>query len=174
MANEELLRKIELFAEMTDEELQAVGKCIDEEIVQADQTVIEEGKPGKALYLIKTGKVQIMKNLGKSEIAIAELQAGSAFGEMSLLDDFPSSASVKTVEESEFLTIGRLDLNVLLNWDTVLASKMWRSFARMLSGRLRDANNKITDSLLMKQKDKKTREVTKDILATSHRGDTGN
>lgn len=167
MAYEELLKNIEIFAEMSEEELAAVGKCVSEATVPAGKTVIAEDETGEALYLIREGKVHVLKSVGESEVQIAELEKGAAFGEMSLLDDFPSSATVRTAEDSVFLTIGRLDLNVLLSWDTVLAAKMWRSFARMLSGRLRDANDKIIGAFLTQSQDEAAMQATRRILAAS-------
>ena len=76
---------------------------------------------------------------------LAELEPGKAVGEMSLIDSYPTSATVIAVEESDLIAVGRLDLNVLLNWNPILAAKMWRSFTRMLSERLRGMNEQMLE-----------------------------
>jgi CRP-like cAMP-binding protein len=91
--------------------------------------------------------VTVEKTLGERRIRLAELGPGAAFGEMSLIDNIPTSATVTAVAPVQLLLISRLDLNVLLNWDTVLAAKMWRSFTEMLCHRLRSTNEKLSERL---------------------------
>ena len=138
-----MLRETPLFRHLEADELEAVAKCVREDSFQAGQTIIEEGAPGQALYIVRRGKVRVEKQAQDKKLTLAELGEGQAFGEMSLIDSFPTSASVVAVEPSELASIGRLDLNVLLNWDTILAAKMWRSFTEMLSVRLREMNDRM-------------------------------
>ena len=91
------------------------------------------------------GSFRVEKRSKGKAVTLTELGPGAAFGEMSLLEASPTSASVVAAKEGELLSIGRLDLNVLLNWNTVLASKMWRSFALQLSQRLRDTNDRLLE-----------------------------
>ena len=147
MTHVELLRATELFAKLTNDELAAVERCVVEHEAKAGEVLIREGQPGQSLYLLRKGKVLVEKSVGEQRVKLAELGEGAAFGEMSLIDSAPTSASVTAVEASSLLVISRLDLNVLLTWDTVLGSKMWRSFTEMLCTRLRAANEKMAGSL---------------------------
>ena len=139
----EILKETPLFQNLDNEELDAVAKCVRETRFAAGDTVIQEASPGEALYIVRTGLVKVEKETADKKLVLAELGPGQAFGEMSLIDSYPTSASVTASEPSELLTISRLDLNVLLNWNTILASKMWRSFTEMLSVRLRDMNERM-------------------------------
>jgi CRP-like cAMP-binding protein len=143
MTHVELLRGTEIFAKLTDAELDAVARCISDQEAAAGDIVIREGQPGESLYVIRSGRVLIEKTHADRKIKLTELGRGAVFGEMSLIDSFPTSATVTAIEASSFLAIGRLDLNVLLTWDTVLGSKMWRSFTEMLCYRLRATNLKL-------------------------------
>ena len=171
MTHQEMLKTIDMFAELTDEELDAAENCIEEVSAGDGETIVEEGVPGERLYLIRSGKVRVLRTVETREVTIAELGPGKVFGEMSLLDDSPASASVRALEACQFLVIGRLDLNVLLSWDTILAAKLWRSFARMLSRRLRDTNESIVRRLVSPSgADEKTLEVSREVLARSEGG----
>ncbi|MEM7247072.1 MAG: cyclic nucleotide-binding domain-containing protein [Acidobacteriota bacterium] len=137
------LKDTELFAALTDEELTEVVNVVVQREVEAGAVLVEEGRPGEALFLVHEGKVKVEKTSGGDTITLAELGAGAAVGEMSLLDDSPTSARVSAVEPTTVLSISRLDLDVLLNWNTVLAAKMWRSFTKVLSQRVRDMNDRV-------------------------------
>jgi CRP-like cAMP-binding protein len=143
MTEVDLLRATELFAKLTAEELDSVARCVAERDVAPGEVLIREDQPGQSLFLLRHGKVAVEKTLAGRTIRLAELGPGAVFGEMSLIDNFPTSASVVAVEPCSLLLIGRLDLNVLLNWDTVLAAKMWRSFTEMLCYRLRSTNERL-------------------------------
>ena len=147
MTHTDLLRQTELFAKLGEDELAAVAKCILEQSAAAGELIIREGQPGEALYVLKSGRVLVEKSHGDKKIKLAELTPGAVFGEMSLIDNFPTSATVTALQASTFLAIGRLDLNVLLTWDTVLGAKMWRSFTEMLCYRLRATNLKLMQRL---------------------------
>ena len=66
---------------------------------------------------------------------------GSVFGEMSLLEPVPTSATVTALEPSRLLGLKRDDLDELLTGRAELAAKIWRSFALQLSQRLRHASD---------------------------------
>jgi CRP/FNR family transcriptional regulator/CRP/FNR family cyclic AMP-dependent transcriptional regulator len=147
MTHIELLQGTELFAKLSAEELTAVARCVVERQAEAGELLIKEGQPGEALFLIESGKVVVEKSVRDKKVQLATLGPGAVFGEMSLIDSFWTSASVTTTAPTRLLVLGRLDLNVLLTWDTLLASKMWRSFTEMLCHRLRATNEKLFERL---------------------------
>ena len=140
-----ILKGTEFFHDLDAEELDAVSKCVSEESFKAGDIIIEENKPGENLYLIRKGKVVVEKKTKEGSARLATLVPGQCFGDMSLIDDSPTSATVKAIEDSELLAIGRIDLNVLLNWNTNLAAKMWRAFTKILNHRIRGMNEKLIE-----------------------------
>ncbi len=140
------LRRIDLFAGLSEDELGNVERCIERPSTQDGERIVKEGEASEQLYIHEAGEVEVFRHVGESdnrrEVLLAALGPGECFGERSLLDDLPPSAAVRREGAYELLTIGRLDLDVLLNWDTILAAKMWRSFARMLSRRDTNATPK--------------------------------
>ena len=139
------LRRVPLFATLDDEQLLSVARCVVSSSARKGDEVVVQGVPGEALHVVRSGRATVERLSGGRRTVVAELGEGDAFGEMSLLDTSPTSASVIAQEPTELLSIGRLDLEVLLNWDTVLAAKMWRSFALQLARSLREANERLSD-----------------------------
>jgi CRP-like cAMP-binding protein len=142
-----ILKGTEFFSNLDAEELDAVSQCISEKSFKAGEIIIEENTPGEYLYLIRKGKAVVEKKTNQGSTTLATLVPGQCFGDMSLIDDSPTSATVKALEDSELLLIGRIDLNVLLNWNTNLAAKMWRAFTKILNLRIRGMNEKLIEAV---------------------------
>lgn len=68
---------------------------------RAGETIISEGEPGGTAYLIKSGSVKVVVGKGKSARNVAELASGDVFGEMSLIDSGPRSATVQAMTDTE-------------------------------------------------------------------------
>ena len=109
------LRTIPLFSSVSDEDLESIASLLIERRFPKHKTVVEEGLPGDYMYVIREGRVKVTKLSGDGREKILEmLEEGSFFGEMSLLDSAPRSASVKALTEVRILALARNDfLNVL-------------------------------------------------------------
>ncbi len=109
------LRTIPLFSSVTDEDLAAIAQLLIERKFPKNKTIVEEGLPGDYMYVIREGRVKVTKLSGDGREKILELlDAGDFFGEMSLLDSAPRSASVKALTDVRILALARNDfLNVL-------------------------------------------------------------
>ncbi len=138
----ELLQKLHLFQKLTFDETTRLGGIIQYIDVPANTIVIEENALGDALYVIAKGEVRITRDInndGKHDDneEIGRLKDGDLFGEMSLIDDVLTSARVTTIGPSRLLKMPRAAFESLLASDEKLAIKVYRSFCRTLSDRLR-------------------------------------
>ena len=107
----ESLRNIPLFSSVGDEDLEAVAALLIERRFPKHKTIVEEGLPGDYMYVIREGRVQVSKLSDDGREKIREfLEAGDFFGEMSLLDNAPRSASCRALIESRVLFRGEVDL----------------------------------------------------------------
>ncbi len=121
----DILRKIPLFSELDEDELQAVAGLITRQDIQKKNIVVQEGEPGEALYIILEGSVKISSYSAEGrEIVLSLLGKGSFFGEMSLLDKQPRSATVTTMENAKFAQIRRSDIEPLLLKQPGIALKL--------------------------------------------------
>lgn len=141
----EALARIELFRGIRDEGLRRIAEIASEESFRTNEFVFHEGEVGDKLYLILDGKVRISRNVaGMGEEALAVLSPGSAFGEMSLVDGFPRSADAKVHERCRLLVVTKEAFEDLLFLDKDLAYEILWNVVRILSGRLRATNDKMT------------------------------
>jgi len=93
-----------------------------EEQYRTSATIFGEGSPGDKFYLIVEGAVRISRFVpGMGEEALAVLRAGAYFGEMSLIDDAPRSATAVCHERCRLFVVNRKDLEDLLFVDRDLA-----------------------------------------------------
>ncbi len=79
-----------------------------ERSLNAGETLFREGDKGDEMYLIKTGKIKIVKEMDPGEEkTLAVLEAGSFFGEMAVLDKRPRSASAIAETDTELIIVDR-------------------------------------------------------------------
>jgi len=128
------LGNMELFKGLPAADLRALAERCTLRTLPADGVVFREGDPGDSLYLILRGKVKIyLHDANGKEFIVDVRNAGSYVGEM-MLDGAPRSASVKTVEPSEFGVVSREDFRDLLRKNPDVALQLIRNLIRLTRG----------------------------------------
>jgi CRP/FNR family transcriptional regulator, cyclic AMP receptor protein len=141
----EMLSKISLFSALQPSYLRRIANLGIEEDYPLGALIFKEGAPGDKMYLILSGAVRISRQVpGMGEEALAVLRAGTHFGEMALIDDFPRSADARAHEACRLFVVRKEDMEDLLFVDRDLAYDLLWSFVRTLSARLRETNDKMT------------------------------
>jgi CRP-like cAMP-binding protein len=141
----ELLSKISLFSALQPSYLRRIANLGIEEDYGLGAVIFKEGAQGDKMYLILSGAVRISRQVpGMGEEALAVLRAGTHFGEMALIDDFPRSADALAHEACRLFVVRKEDMEDLLFVDRDLAYDLLWSFVRTLSSRLRETNDKMT------------------------------
>jgi CRP-like cAMP-binding protein len=95
---EESLRNVPLFEGFQPKQLKSLARWTTTRSYQPGQIIVSEGQTGLGLYVIRTGKVQISMHSAHGEREIRVMGPGESFGEISLLDDRPRSATATAVE----------------------------------------------------------------------------
>jgi CRP/FNR family cyclic AMP-dependent transcriptional regulator len=112
---DQLLKKVPLFSELDDDEIASVSKLITYNDVAKKTIVLQEGEDGNSLFIIISGSVKISYYAPDGrEVVLSLLEAGAYFGEMSLLDKQPRSATVITLDHTRLAQIRRADFERLL------------------------------------------------------------
>lgn len=106
--------------------------------------LFEEGTTGRELYIIQDGRVGVYKNTLEGRIELAVIQKNGIFGEMSLLDNLPRSATVTALEPTSVVVVNHeVFLSVMQN------IPMWlQSIVKIVVSRLRDANKRVDQPVL--------------------------
>jgi CRP/FNR family transcriptional regulator/CRP/FNR family cyclic AMP-dependent transcriptional regulator len=133
----ELFSKVPLFEGVAPEDRLSLAKAAALRTYRRGETIVEQGQPGDAFYVIVKGRVAvaIVAPDGR-EVVLNSLGEGEHFGEMALLDDAPRSASVIAQEKSELAILSRSVFFDLLKSNFVLTRALLAAF----SARLRRAN----------------------------------
>ncbi len=113
--------------------------------VPAGTVLFQEGDRGEEMYIIQAGKVKISKKVRGVEKTLAMLEKGEFFGEMSILNDKPRSATAETVEDSDLLVIDRKTFDTLIRGNPEITVR----FIKRLADRLREANEQM-EALMIK------------------------
>lgn len=140
----DLIQKTFLFQLLNFDETLALANLFQRQSVKKGDVIIEENALGQALYLIQSGQVGVFKGEGASREAIATLGAGELFGEMSLIENELTSASVVALEPAVLLVIRRKDFEELLAGNKDIALKVYRTFCNTLSERLRRTSRELS------------------------------
>ncbi len=109
-----------------------------------------EGETGDEMFIIQSGKVKIVKNIGNTEKLLAVLGPGDFFGEMAILLQEPRSADAIVDEDAKILVIKSDTFKEMIKANPDIAYKIMKKLAK----RIKDANAQIAD-LLSKDKNQK-------------------
>lgn len=140
----EILKKVALFDGMTSAQLRKLAAALTEVKHPISAHIFREGDPGTSMFIIADGKVRISKMVpGIGEEALAILEKGQYFGEMSLIEEGPRSADAIAHSSCTLYELSRDKLDQVMFTDKELASVLLWTFVRTLSARLRETNDKI-------------------------------
>lgn len=131
-----------LFRHMTYKEQMSILAAGHAAAFDAGQEIVVEGTVGEDMFVVVHGKVGV-ENGG---VQVAELPAGGHFGEMSLVDAAPRSATVRALVPTRCMVIRRSELMALMRREPVLAVKLLWSFVQVLSDRLRATDARLSQA----------------------------
>jgi CRP-like cAMP-binding protein len=99
------------------------------------EAVFKEGDKGEVMYVIQSGKVKITKHTSHSgDITLATLSSGDMFGEMSLFDKLPRSATAMALGEARILSIDKKKLFQTISDDPTLVFKILETMSHRIRG----------------------------------------
>jgi len=133
---EGLLSNIALFESLTDEDLTALGQRVETVIYEPGEVIFQQGDEGSSLFVVEDGAVDISFGEGKARVVLASLFNGQYFGELSLFDGSPRSATATASKRSRLIRLDREDLVDFVNKNPDAALRI---IAEM-SERLRQTN----------------------------------
>ena len=109
-----LLAGIEFFALLQEQDRQALADVVDSISLKAGETLFNAGEPGESLFVVRSGSVELfIKDTVGQKIVLTISEAGDLFGELSLLDSGPRTATAIALSDTELLMLDRDDLLLL-------------------------------------------------------------
>jgi CRP/FNR family cyclic AMP-dependent transcriptional regulator len=110
-----LLEGVELFRALDDEDRRSLAGSMDLQHAKEGTTLFRQGDAGDSLFVVSSGCVELfVKDHAGQEIVLHHVAPRDAFGELSLLDGRPRTATARVIEDSELLVLDRADLLTLV------------------------------------------------------------
>ncbi|MFO0555707.1 MAG: DUF1003 domain-containing protein [Polyangiaceae bacterium] len=159
--NADILGEVPFFAMLDSSERAALAERVDELRVKKGEVLFEIGHPGDALYVVRSGEVELwVKRQTGERVVLETAKAGDFFGEISLLDGGPRNATATVLEDAELIEVDRGDLDELFRVKPTAAMDLLTATGR----RLRE-----TSRLLRSGAAKNVNEETEDKSSTVER-----
>ena len=145
------LSGIHLLQDLDSSEIALITQRMSQENFPSGTRIIDEGYGGLKLFMLLSGRVKILRKMGEKELLITSIEAPQTFGEISIIDGEPASASVEAEGDVVVLTLHRDDFYDLLDSSWTLQAKVWRNLVRELCKRVRSTTNQVQDYFAINQ-----------------------
>ena len=145
----DLLCNIPLFDRLNGEELSVLAKYVNVIEVNRGEYIFKEGERGDYICFVEKGSLDVMKRstAGGSAI-IATLTKGRSIGEMSVIDNFPRSATIRARTNATLLTLTRSRFDLIVEQNPTIGVKILKGISRLLSQNLRRTSSQLADYML--------------------------
>jgi len=155
------LATVKLFELLDEEELSQLASTIDSMTIEAGETLFNAGDHGESMYIVNWGEIELyIKDTTGQKIVLKIAEADDIFGEISMLDNRPRSATAKALMRTELFILDRDDLLLLFQKKPDAGLNMLAAMSTML----RDA-----DDLLRTRVSKNVNEEMEEKLTTLER-----
>lgn len=149
MAHEEnkaFLRRVPLLQSLNEAQLELIAAGSVRKNYPKGRTIVSEGEPSQSLFILLSGRAKVQRSDSEGkEVILAVIGSGEFFGEMSIIDDSPRSASVITLESCDFMSINKESFKSMLMQSPEICMQIMRGLVR----RLREADQKIETLALL-------------------------
>jgi CRP/FNR family transcriptional regulator, cyclic AMP receptor protein len=144
----ERLRDIGLFGGLSAQPLHDFGGALELLTLAPEAVVYREGDTGREMFVVLSGELSVVKLSRRNhEMTVRILRPGEWFGEMSMLDVMPRSATVKVTAETELLRVTAHDLDALYRRDLKSYTLLVLNIAREMSRQRRVTEGMLTELL---------------------------
>jgi CRP/FNR family transcriptional regulator, cyclic AMP receptor protein len=135
-----LLADVEVFSGLEERELEQVAQVAVPRTFERGEVIFREGDAGETCYVVRAGSVSIRReHLDGRTLALAELRAGSIFGELAMFGSETRSATAEALEDTSLVAVLSGDMHRVLRSSPDIALKMLAA----LADRLRRANERL-------------------------------
>ncbi len=146
MISRQFLKKVSILCECTDRELRAVAGELAERKLAGGEVLFREGDVGSEFYIVKKGTVKsVIRTADGNEKEVARFGAGNFFGEMSIVDDAPRSATCEAVEASVLYRMHERDFYRVMDRQPRAAIKIMYKMLNTTAQRLKATSHFVSD-----------------------------
>ena len=111
----DLLARLPLFRDLSPSDLEEIAATSQLQSFARDEHIFDIGEPGRSLFIITDGLVQVDHPHRDGHFELAQFGPGDFFGEMALLDDSPRSATARALGDVQALVLDRVQFRELIS-----------------------------------------------------------
>lgn len=143
----DVLKRIPIFQDFNQREFAKIEDILHHRSFAVDEAIVREGEKGVGMYIILTGRVQILHSGDQGQpLKLATLGPGDFFGEQALLDEAPRTASAVASEPCQAIGFFRPDMLELIESNPRMGLKVIMRLSQMISLRLRQTNRLLKEA----------------------------
>lgn len=135
-----VLARVSVFAGLPRRRLGRLAAQLFDKAYAPGEVVFREGDPGKAMFVVLSGEVEVLRETAQGSHRLAVFGPGSAFGELALIDDLPRSATARATVATRLMILYRTHFEILVDGDRAIALAVMRNLLRTLAGYVRASN----------------------------------
>jgi CRP-like cAMP-binding protein len=139
--NLDIIAQVQLFKGLNNTLLRKLLIDLFEKEYGAGEIIFSEDDSGKALYIILSGSVNIVKKVESGHKVLAPLGPGSYFGELALISEAPRFASAVAEEKTNLLIMYKSYFDDLIKGNSRISSRVLLNLAESLSGYIHSGNS---------------------------------
>jgi CRP-like cAMP-binding protein len=140
------LREVRLFKDIAEPELAALGASLRERPLKRGQVLFREGEVGEEMFIVMRGSIVISKPVtGRVEQVLARIGPGDFFGEMSLFDRSPRSATIQADSDATLLALDREAMRRLTELSPRAAAAFFHVLVQVFIERLRASGDLVAE-----------------------------
>ena len=142
----EFLRGVRLFQAFSEADRAAVARALRERTLRKGQILLKEGDAGEEMFLVRRGSVVVSKAVtGPVEQVLARMGPGDFFGEMSLFDRSPRSATIQAESDVTLLALDREAMRRLTELSPRAAAAFFYALVQVFIERLRASGDLVAE-----------------------------
>lgn len=143
---EHILRENAFFEDFNSDEIDFFAKQMSLRSFPEKTVIVQKDEQGSFLFFVVDGEVEVrLEGADLKQIIVATLGRGACAGEMSIIDDYPRSATIVTAKPSELLLLTKSRLESICENNPQLGLKFIRGLNKSLSLKLRQTTGQYAD-----------------------------
>jgi CRP/FNR family transcriptional regulator, cyclic AMP receptor protein len=128
----DILAKVPLFGSLDHKDLTTLAASARERQYQPGEEMMRQGDTGVGLFILTSGRVRVTQNRQGETFDLGVLEHGQAFGELSLLDDLPRTATITAIEPSTVVIVPIWDFRAALRENPAMALSLLSSMSQRI------------------------------------------
>jgi diguanylate cyclase (GGDEF)-like protein len=163
------LKQIAILATLQQVELEVVVPLLKEQRMEAGEVLFRQGDRGDSLFIVQEGQVvTTVSTEDGEEITVAEFGPGDFFGEMSIFEHAPRSATCSVAEEARVFRLNQEEFSRLLTTQPAVGIKIMHKMLAVIAARLENTSSFLADMVQWGEESRK-RAFTDDLTGLYNR-----